>query len=234
MLTVQIRRKVFPARGAAPAKTIFEDFSLIVPDGEVCAVLGPSGVGKSSLLAIVAGSDRHFDGQVTGRKEPIGFAFQTPRLLPWRTVRQNLDLACRTEAGNAIKQLEAVGLGGEADTFPQRLSVGMAQRVGLARAFAVKPRLLLLDEPFSALDRETGARIRDFTTEIIAALRPTTLLVSHNIPDAAALADRVVVLNGAPAQIVTDLRMRDLGRGFRAEQELRAILGEFVRPGEAA
>jgi len=202
-LRIVISRKRFPAKGEAPAKVLFEDLSIELREGEVCAVVGTSGTGKTSLLQIAAGLDRDFAGCVSGRPEPIGYLFQAPRLLPWRTARENLELVLGN-ANEADSWLARVGLAGEGDVFPQRLSLGMARRVALARALAVRPRLLLLDEPFSALDEATAESMQRLVAEQIAALRPTTLLVTHHRHEAAALADRVVTLAGAPARIVGD------------------------------
>jgi ABC-type nitrate/sulfonate/bicarbonate transport system ATPase subunit len=204
MMRIRIDRKVFAARAEAPARLVFEHLSLDLADGEICALVGPSGVGKTSLLQIAAGLDADFEGSVAGRPEPVGYLFQAPRLLPWRTARQNLELVLPEHPEEAESWLCKVGLAGEGDVFPQRLSLGMARRVALARALAVRPKLLLLDEPFSALDDATAAAMQDLLAARVAELRPTTLLVTHNWHEAAALADRIVTLEGAPAWIVGD------------------------------
>jgi NitT/TauT family transport system ATP-binding protein len=222
----KIRSKSFPGRLGSAPKLLFEDFLLSVERGEVCALLGPSGVGKSTLLAIAAGLDLNFDGAVLGREEPLGCMFQAARLLPWRTVRQNLKLVMPSGVDLVPRWLDRVGLAEEADTFPQRLSAGMAQRVALVRALNVKPKLLLLDEPLSALDETTAGHMRDVLAAEIAALGATTILVTHDLADAAALADRVVVLGAAPGRIIRDLRVSEVGRGFRAEQRMREALAD--------
>jgi ABC-type nitrate/sulfonate/bicarbonate transport system ATPase subunit len=204
MMRIRIDRKVFPARAEAPARLVFEDLSLNLGDGEICALVGPSGVGKTSLLQIAAGIDADFEGAVAGRPEPVGYLFQAPRLLPWRTARQNLELVLPEHPEKAESWLCRIGLADEGDVYPQRLSLGMARRVALARALAVRPKLLLLDEPFSALDDATAAAMQDLVTTRVAELRPTTLLVTHHWHEAVALADRVVTLEGAPARIVSD------------------------------
>jgi NitT/TauT family transport system ATP-binding protein len=203
-MRIEIARKLFPARGNAPARLLFEELSLELAPGEVCAIVGPSGTGKTSLLQIAAGIDRDFAGRVSGRPEPVGYLFQAPRLLPWRTARQNLELVLGEAKGEAEAWLARVGLAGEGEVYPQRLSLGMARRVALARALAVRPKLLLLDEPFSALDEATAATMQRLVAGELARLGATTLLVTHHWHEAAALADRIVTLEGAPARIVGD------------------------------
>ena len=207
-LRIVIERKVYPARGAARAQVLFENLSLELADGEVCAIVGPSGVGKSSLLQIAAGLDRDFDGKVTGRPQPVGYLFQAPRLLPWRTARQNLELVLPGQPERAGEWLAQVGLAGSENVYPQRLSLGMARRVALARAISVQPKLLLLDEPFSSLDEETSRIMQVLVARHVEKLRPTTLLVTHHWQEAATLAQRVITLEGSPARIVDDRPVR--------------------------
>jgi ABC-type nitrate/sulfonate/bicarbonate transport system ATPase subunit len=213
-LRIEIERKVFFARDHAPARLLFENLSLTLSDGEVCAIVGPSGVGKTSLLQIAAGLDRDFTGFVSGRQDPVGYLFQAPRLLPWRTARRNLELVLGDAKAQAGSWLARVGLEGEGEVYPQRLSLGMARRVALARALAVSPKLLLLDEPSSALDEGTAEAMQRLVASRIAELRPTTLVVTHDWREAAALADRIVTLEGVPARIVSD---RPVSRARAAE-----------------
>lgn len=203
-MRIVIERKVFPAQADAPERVLFDRLSLDLADGEVCAIVGPSGAGKTSLLQIIAGLDQDFSGSVTGRPQKVGYLFQAPRLLPWKTARQNLELVLHGRPERALDWLVQVGLRGSEDVYPQRLSLGMARRVALARALAVEPGLLLLDEPFSALDEVTSKEMQDLVALHLGRLRPTTLLVTHHWHEAAALADRIVTLEGAPARIVDD------------------------------
>jgi len=213
-MRIDIERKVYPAQACAPARVLFEELSIKLKSGEVCAIVGPSGIGKSSLLQMVAGLDRDFIGSIAGRPQPVGYLFQSPRLLPWRTARQNLELVLPESPEKAGKWLEHVGLAGSEDVYPQRLSLGMARRVALARALAVGPKLLLLDEPFSALDEATARGMLDLVDMHLKQLRPTTLLVTHHRHEAAALADRIITLDGSPARIVSD---HPIGRARAAE-----------------
>jgi ABC-type nitrate/sulfonate/bicarbonate transport system ATPase subunit len=207
-MRISIERKVFPAWADAPARPVFDHFSLDLAEGEVCALVGPSGIGKSSLLQIVAGLDQDFVGSVEGRPWEIGYLFQSPRLLPWRTVRQNLELVIPDHPEKAEAWLAQVGLAEVEDVYPQRLSLGMARRVSLARALAIEPKLLLLDEPFSALDVATTKDMQNLVAAQLKRLHATTLLVTHHWHEAAALAHRVITLDGSPARIVDDRPVR--------------------------
>jgi ABC-type nitrate/sulfonate/bicarbonate transport system ATPase subunit len=207
-MRIAIERKIYPGQAGAPARPLFENLRFELGDGEVCAIVGPSGIGKSSLLQIVAGLDRDFAGSLTGLPQPVGYLFQSPRLLPWRTARQNLEIVMPGQPERAGEWLAQVGLAGSEDVYPQRLSLGMARRVALARALAVAPKLLLLDEPFASLDGDTARDMQDLIKSYIEKMRPTTLLVTHHWPEAAALAQRVITLDGVPARIMDDRPIR--------------------------
>ena len=200
LMRVSIRRKTVSGR------TIIEGLEFEVAQGEVVALVGPSGCGKTTTLRIVAGLDTAFDGQVgwtDGRKRRLGTVFQEPRLLPWRTVRQNLALV-RPDPAHANALLEELGLTQAADQYPAALSLGMARRAALARAFAVEPDLLLLDEPFVSLDPAAAATARQLLVTTWAARPCAALLVTHDREEAAGLADRILVLS-APGCRVTQM-----------------------------
>jgi ABC-type nitrate/sulfonate/bicarbonate transport system ATPase subunit len=213
-LTVDIARKVFPAEHGAPERALYQDFHFEVADGSFVALLGPSGLGKTTLLNMIAGVDRDFEGRVSfssGVREPrIGYAFQSPRLLPWRTVLQNVTLPLPRTAeaeARARSVLAEMGLADASEVFPERLSLGMQRRVALARAFALEPHLLLMDEPFVSLDESTAERLRDLLAELIERRPTTVLFVTHDSREAVRLADRVVVLAGPPVRIERDVRV---------------------------
>jgi ABC-type nitrate/sulfonate/bicarbonate transport system ATPase subunit len=206
-LSIAINEKRF---GEGPA--LFSDFRLEVAAGSVVALLGPSGVGKSSLVRMVAGIDSAFDGSITidglpaADAPPPGLVFQDPRLLPWLSAIDNVrasDARMRRETAEAA--LGRVGLAERGEAFPHQLSGGMQRRVAMARALEVNAELLLLDEPFVSLDRVLADEMQGLVAGLIAAGKPTVLLVTHLAEDAARLADRVIVLEGRPARIVADV-----------------------------
>ncbi len=180
------------------------------------ALVGPSGCGKSTLLHIAAGLDTQYEGSFV--REPaaakLACLFQQPRLLPWQSARGNVafvlearGISKRDARHRANEMLQLVGLGQAANKFPAQLSGGMQQRVSLARALVVDPDLLLMDEPFSALDELTAARLRDELVSLCAEKERTILFVTHNIQEACYLADRVVVLSAHPGTVVADIRI---------------------------
>jgi sulfonate transport system ATP-binding protein len=194
--------------------------------GEIVAVVGGSGCGKSTLLRIVAGLDRPTQGQVeldgakiTAPQEQIGIVFQEPRLLPWLSVADNVafGLADRPKderTRRVAAQLDRVGLTDKATVWPRELSGGQAQRVALARALVMRPEVLLLDEPFSALDAFTRVDLQDHLLDLWADSKPTLVIVTHDVEEAIVLADRVIVMKPHPGrlqeEIVTDMpRPRD-------------------------
>jgi sulfonate transport system ATP-binding protein len=205
---------------------VLHDLHLEVGRSEIVSLVGPSGCGKSTLLRLIAGLDRgdvgriEVDGRpVTGPDRAIGVMFQEPRLMPWLTVRDNLVLglprAARRAADARVEQLLArVQLSGVAGLYPRQLSGGMAQRVALARCLAVEPSVVLLDEPFSAVDALTRMALQELLLAIWQRTRLTLLLVTHDLDEALYLSDRVVVMLGRPgslteALVVTVPRPRD-------------------------
>jgi NitT/TauT family transport system ATP-binding protein len=213
-LEVEIRRKRFPAVGDAQSHEALRDVAFKVRSDEFVCLTGPSGCGKTTLLNIVAGLDRDYDGRLAlpvpqGRAEPvIGYVFQEPRLLPWYTVIENIELVLprdRADRGLVDELLTAAGLEPFRAVYPQRLSLGMSRRVALVRAFAVEPDLLLLDEPFVSLDEPTAQRLRVLLLDILARRPTTVLFVTHNLREALFLAERILLLSPAPGTLVADV-----------------------------
>jgi NitT/TauT family transport system ATP-binding protein len=238
-LAIDIRLKRFPAVGQASAVTAVKDLRFAVRSGEFVCLLGPSGCGKTTSLNIIAGLDRDFEGAIAlpsaaGRSRPvIGYVFQTPRLLPWRTVEENIALvldAAQARSGIVDELLQATGLAEFRHAYPERLSVGMTRRVALARAFAVAPDLLLMDEPFVSLDEPTADRLRGLLLEIWQTRPTTVLFVTHDTREAARLADRVIVLTGSPASVQSIVAI-DTPRGDRtAPEAIDRIRRQILQP----
>jgi sulfonate transport system ATP-binding protein len=210
--------------------------SLTVEGGEIVAVIGGSGCGKSTLLRIMAGLEAGTVGAVTvdgdrvrAPHPRIGLIFQEPRLLPWLTVAQNIAFGIESlpeaeQADRVERLLDKVGLAGYGHRWPRELSGGQGQRVAIARALAAEPSVLLLDEPFSALDAFTRQDLQDHLLELWAESRPTVVLVTHDIEEALLLGDRVIVMRPSPGRVATQIsvslpRPRNrLAPGFEAEK----------------
>jgi len=204
-LRVTIRKKRFPAVGDAPAKLVVQDLTLEVRPQGFMALFGPSGCGKTTLLNLIAGLDRDFEGEVAWPDPArIGYVFQEPRLLPWLTVEDNLQLVLPDDPASAVRieaWLAEMGLADVRAVYPTRLSLGMARRVALARAFVIRPSLLLMDEPFVSLDEATAERLRRLLLDTLRAHPATVVFVTHNLREAIMLADRIALLTPAPARL---------------------------------
>lgn len=195
--------------------TALEDINLTLSAHEFVALVGPSGCGKSTLLNMVGGlltptsGSIYFDQLTTDHDPAIGFVFQEIGLFPWRTVAENVAFGLEEAGLPAIeceqrlnRYINMVGLSGFEASYPHQLSGGMRQRVGIARALAIEPELLLMDEPFSALDAQTRTLMQEELLDIWQKTRLSTLYVTHNIQEAVYLADRVVVLSRRPGRII--------------------------------
>jgi ABC-type nitrate/sulfonate/bicarbonate transport system ATPase subunit len=194
-------------RAHGPALRALEDLRLALPQGQAGAVVGPSGCGKTTLLRLIAGLDNDYTGEITmpahGR---LGMVFQEPRLLPWRNVSDNIRIAApQARAPDIDALLGELGLAEHATHYPEELSLGLARRVALARALAVEPDLLLLDEPLVSLDAALARDLREMIAALIEERRITTLIVTHDLSEAIALADRVFLLSPRPAHVVATL-----------------------------
>jgi len=205
-LDVAIKRKAF-SKSDGSIFLAHEGLSFTLDRGEFVAITGPSGCGKTTLLNIISGLDQAFEGSITFSDEAragLVYLFQTPRLLPWRTVLHNVmlaidDPAMREEKARAL--LRDVGLHEFVEHFPGQLSLGMQKRAALARAFALSPTLLLMDEPFSSLDGEAAARLRELLQQFLQKQPVTTLLITHDRQEAIELANRILVFTSPPARV---------------------------------
>ncbi len=200
-----------------------ENFSARIKPGEIVAIIGGSGCGKSTLLRAISGLDRATTGSVTldtiaiiAPHEKIGIIFQEPRLLPWLSVAGNIgfglgDLPSAERQQQVARALARVGLTDKANAWPRELSGGQAQRVAIARALVPSPEVLLLDEPFSALDAFTRADLQDHLLDLWADTKPTLILVTHDVDEAVVLADRIVVMRPRPGRLFEEIKV-DLTR----------------------
>src|SRR2546425_1812202 len=223
--------KTSPTPGG-PAE-IVRNFTLHVAEGEFVCVVGHSGCGKSTVLSIVMGLNQPTTGgvviggrEVSGPGTDRGVVFQSATLLPWLSVRDNVRLSLGqvrpgAVAADADPYLDAVGLPGQGNRYPRELSAGMQQRVGIARAFALEPRLLLLDQPFSLLDALTRVGLHDPLMRSWHAQRRTVIMVTHDVDEALLLADRVVMMTNGPAATIGDVLDVPFARP-RAREEILA------------
>jgi ABC-type nitrate/sulfonate/bicarbonate transport system ATPase subunit len=189
---------------------VLQDINLDISRGELVALIGPSGCGKSTLLNLLAGLTEVTTGsiEISGDPRRSAYVFQNPRLLPWRSLRRNVEfgleqagVGAEERARRAQAALELVHLGDHGGKYPHELSGGMQQRAALARGLALDPELLLLDEPFSALDALTRSYLQEELLAIVRRFESTALLVTHDIDEALLLADRIVVMSSRPARI---------------------------------
>jgi NitT/TauT family transport system ATP-binding protein len=230
---IEIRNlsKTFPARGRANSSwKALDDASFSVFDGEFVCILGPSGCGKSTLLNILSGLDRSYEGIANIRGKPVGqrlaegariaYVFQEPRLMPWRSIRGNIDFSLQAAGFPSAewkervdRVLSLVDLRRFADFYPGQLSGGMQQRASIARAFAIEPDILLMDEPFSALDELTARNLRQQLLGIWSAFKSSVLFVTHNAFEATFLSDRILMMTKGPGgRFCDEVDLQDLSR----------------------
>ncbi|MCF5424352.1 ABC transporter ATP-binding protein [Pseudomonas syringae] len=201
LMDIRVEHKAFAGN------TVLHGIDLSLQSGEIVSLLGPSGCGKSTLLRIVAGLEQHFRGSVQRIPGEVAFVFQEPRLMPWLTVAQNIGFSDddRYDRRWVAQLIEEVGLSGFADALPKALSGGMAQRVAIARGLYSHPAVLLLDEPFSAVDAFTRMKLQDLLLQLAARHAITLLLVTHDVDEALYLSDRVLVMGSRPGTITHQL-----------------------------
>lgn len=247
MLTVENLHKTYVSNGSSTSALV--DINLRIEEGEFVCLLGPSGCGKSTLLKIIAGLIPATSGRIVINGKPVSgpgperaVVFQDYALFPWMTVRHNVEFGLEARKLPAAERhevssrlLKVVGLSDFAERFPHQLSGGMKQRVSIARALAVDPSLLLMDEPFGALDAQTRQLLQHELLRIWREYRKTVVFVTHSIEEAIYLSDRIVVMTARPGRVkqivmVTEARPRDMASidMNQRQREVRAVLGEEI------
>lgn len=217
LLTIRVDRKVYRRARTEPVEAV-RGLAFTLHPAEITCLIGPSGAGKTTTLRILLGLDREFEGSVTPDPAEVGIAmvFQDPRLLPWRTIEQNVRLGLPRErrARDLDGLFESLGLTPWRSRFPGALSLGMQRRVALARALALEPRVLVLDEPFVSLDDKAAAGLRALVVETVAHRGTSILMVTHNVGEALEIADRLLLVSPRPASLLASVPL-DRPRGQR-------------------
>lgn len=228
-LQVQALAKRYPGRNGQAAAPVFENIDFDIGQGQFVCVIGHSGCGKTTILNILAGIDEASAGvvimdgrEIAGPSLARGVVFQAHALLPWLSALQNVEFGVRSRwpqysrgqvREHSLRYLDMVGLARAADKKPCELSGGMKQRVGIARAFAIQPRMLLLDEPFGALDALTRGTIQDELRAIVQQTRQTVFMITHDVDEAILLSDRILLMSAGPHARIAESVEVDLPRG---------------------
>jgi NitT/TauT family transport system ATP-binding protein len=234
----------FPPRKGQPNEDILAGIDVTAEPKQFVAIVGPSGCGKTTLLRLVAGmldprsGSIDLDGRsIADSRKQVGVVFQNDRLLPWRRVLENVEIVLRARgqsgkeaAKRALEQLRIVGLSGSESLYPHQLSGGMRQRVNLARAFAVEPKLVLLDEPFAALDAQTRELMQAELLSIWQRTSSTVIMVTHQLDEAVFLADKVLVMGRNPGRLLRSIEVpfaRPRSLAIKHEPDFHAITDEI-------
>lgn len=233
-LEVRIVEKSYSAASGGRLE-VLRDLAFMLAAGSVGALVGPSGCGKTTLLRIITGLDSDYSGMVRLPDHgKLGMVFQEPRLLPWRSVEDNVRLGAPAATDAELEALfAALGLKAHRRHYPGELSVGQARRVALARAFAVKPDLLVLDEPFVSLDTALALHLREELAALVTSRRITTLLVTHDLDEAIGVADRIFLLSASPAHVIGEVAIAR-PRAVRSAIELAGIRDEIAAIADTA
>lgn len=237
-----VTRRFAPQRRGESGVTAVERVSLAIADGEVVSLIGPSGCGKSTLLNMGSGLYLPTEGEVlvdgvkvTGTNRQVAFMLQKDLLLPWRSIRENVELgleiqgeASTVRRERALALLAKCHLGGFENHYPYQLSGGMRQRAALARTLAVDPKVLLLDEPFSAVDAQTKMILQGDLAATLATERKTALFITHDLIEAIALSDRILVMSARPGTIIEEITVDLPHRDRPLERRKLARVGEYA------
>ena len=229
-LKVEKLKKIYPVRTGGQV-TVFEDVDFNIEKGEFICIVGHSGCGKTTILNVLAGLETQTAGhvfmdgrEISGPSLDRGVVFQTHALMPWLTVKGNIAFAVRSKYPNwtaakinehAMRFIDMVNLTGSEEKRPSELSGGMKQRVGIARAFAIEPKMLLLDEPFGALDALTRGSIQDELLTIVQDTGQTVFMITHDVDEAIFLADKVILMSNGPMAMIAEIVVNTLPRNRR-------------------
>ncbi len=227
-LQVQGLKKSFPGVGSSPDLVVFEDVNFDIDRGDFVCIIGHSGCGKTTILNVLAGLERptagnaFIDGrEIAGPSLDRGVVFQSHALMPWLSVRGNIAFAVKSKwpdwSSAQINEhvqrfIDMVHLGGSEDKKPSQLSGGMKQRVGIARAFAIQPKMLLLDEPFGALDALTRGNIQEELLTIVQQTQQTVFMITHDVDEAILLADKIFLMSNGPQAVIAEIVENTLPR----------------------
>lgn len=224
LLDIQVNRKDFGQT------RVLQNVRVRLHPGEVVSLLGPSGCGKSTLLRIIAGLEQDYSGELQQSTDQVAFVFQEPRLMPWLSVERNVGFHDDTayDAAWVAQLLDEVGLSGFAQALPKQLSGGMAQRVAIARGLYSRPRVLLLDEPFSAVDAFTRMKLQDLLLDLARRHDIALLMVTHDIDEALYLSDRVLIMGNRPSHVRLELAVELAHPRDRRDPHLTALKAESL------
>ena len=227
-LQVQGLRKAYPAAGDGAELVVFDDVNFTIDRGEFVCIIGHSGCGKTTILNVLAGLEAPTGGhsfidgrEISGPSLDRGVVFQSHALMPWMTVRGNIAFAVRSkwpdwtraQVDQHVQQfIDMVHLQGSEDKKPSQLSGGMKQRVGIARAFAIQPKMLLLDEPFGALDALTRGNIQDELVTIVRSTQQTVFMITHDVDEAILLSDKIFLMSNGPRAVLAEIVNNPLPR----------------------
>lgn len=208
----------------------FQNISFTIREGEIIGILGTSGCGKSTLLRVLSGLDEGYQGHVSVKKSEVGMMFQEPRLMPWLPVKDNIEFGIKEDQKKQKIQeyIDLVGLTGFEQHYPKDLSGGMAQRVAIARSLITNPKILLLDEPFSAVDAFTKMQLQNLLVSIWEQHHTTMLLVTHDIDEALYLCDRIFILRGQPGKLYAEIELNETKPRVRTSAFLATKKAEIL------
>ena len=237
-LDIKIIKKIFPIKTGTKQKEvlIFKDLNFSVTPGEFVCIFGPSGCGKTTLLNLISGIDTSFNGSLNiSKNKELSYMFQSPRLFPWLTALENVKFPIKKKPNSeqtAKSLIKSVELEKFQNSYPGKLSGGMQRRVAMARAFSTNPKILLLDEPFISLDKNTAENLRKLLLKLWKKSKITIIFVTHDLNEAISLSDRIIFLSKLPSKIILDYKIK-LSRPREIDskkvQSLRTLLSSSVR-----